>query len=37
MKNRLVLLLGEFESSEKELGAVLQEWSDAGLLDTVAW
>ena len=37
MKNRLVLLLGEFESSEKELGAVLQEWSDAGLLETVAW
>ena len=37
MSNRLVLLLGEFETSESELGAVLQEWSDAGLLATVAW
>ena len=37
MTNRLVLLLGEFDTSEKELAAVLQEWSDAGLLSTVAW
>ena len=37
MTNRLVLLLGEFETSEKELGVVLQEWSDAGLLATVGW
>ena len=37
MSNRLVLLLGEFETSEKELAAVLQEWSDAGLLATVGW
>ncbi|MEI6096606.1 MAG: hypothetical protein WCR08_14315, partial [Gammaproteobacteria bacterium] len=37
MSNRLVLLLGEFNNSEKELAAVLQEWSDAGLLATVAW
>ena len=37
MTNRLVLLLGEFETSEKELANVLQEWSDAGLLATVAW
>lgn len=37
MSNRLVLLLGEFETSEKELAEVLQEWSDAGLLATVGW
>ena len=37
MSNRLVLLLGEFETSEKELADVLQEWSDAGLLATVGW
>lgn len=37
MSNRLVLLLGEFNNSEKGLAAVLQEWSDAGLLATVAW
>ena len=37
MSNRLVLLLGEFETSEKELSSVLQEWSDAGLLATVGW
>lgn len=37
MSNRLVLLLGEFETSEKELSNVLQEWSDAGLLATVGW
>jgi len=37
MSNRLVLLLGEFETSEKELSDVLQEWSDAGLLATVGW
>jgi len=37
MTNRLVLLLGEFETSDSALGAILHEWSDAGLLSTVGW
>lgn len=37
MTNRLVLLLGEFESSELDLEVTLREWSSAGLLGTVAW
>ena len=37
MTSRVVLLLGEFENSDRELASVLHEWSDAGLLATVAW
>lgn len=37
MTNRLVLLIGDFEGTEKDLGSVLQEWSNAGLLGAVAW
>ena len=37
MSNRLVLLLGDFEHSDKDIANVLKEWSAAGLLGTVAW
>ncbi len=37
MTNRLTLLVGEFSTAEKDLGAVLTEWSAAGLLQSVGW
>ena len=37
MSKRLVVLLGEFKSSESDCRRILEEWSTAGLLDSVAW
>lgn len=37
MTNRLTLLLGEFSTTEEDLGSVLAEWSAAGLLQSVGW
>lgn len=37
MSNRLVLLLGDFEGSERKVADLLKEWSGAGILGTVAW
>jgi hypothetical protein len=37
MSNRLVLLIGDFAGSEREVASVLAEWSGAGLLGDVAW
>ena len=37
MTNRLVLLLGDFEHSDKDVALILNEWSGAGILGTVAW
>lgn len=37
MSQRLVLLLGDFAGSDQEIAKVLEEWSGAGLLGTVAW
>ena len=37
MGNRVVLLLGDFEGVDREIASVMHEWSDAGLLATVAW
>jgi len=37
VRNRLVLLIGDFSDSERESAALLAEWSSAGLLGTVAW
>jgi hypothetical protein len=37
MSKRLVILLGEFDSKELECRNILEEWSGAGLLDSVAW
>jgi hypothetical protein len=37
LSQRLVLLLGDFAGSDREVATVLQEWSGAGLLGTVAW
>lgn len=37
MSNRLVLLLGDFEGTEREVAELLCEWSNAGILGTVAW
>lgn len=37
MSNRLVLLLGDFEGSERKVADLLNEWSGAGILGTVAW
>lgn len=37
MTNRLVLLLGDFENSDKDIVLLLNEWSSAGILGTVAW
>jgi hypothetical protein len=35
--NRLVLLLGDFENSDKDIALLLNEWSSAGILGSVAW
>ena len=37
MTNRLVILLGDFENTDKEIALLLNEWSSAGILGTVAW
>ncbi|MFM9005080.1 MAG: hypothetical protein ACKOSR_06220, partial [Flavobacteriales bacterium] len=37
MKSRLVLLLGDFEHTDKDIASILGEWSSAGILGTVAW
>lgn len=37
MSKRLVLVVGDFQGAEAEVGSVLSEWTTAGLLDTVAW
>ena len=37
MTNRLVILLGDFENADKEIALLLNEWSSAGILGTVAW
>ena len=37
MTNRLVLLLGDFENSDKDIALLLNEWASAGILGTVAW
>jgi len=37
LSHRLVLLLGDFEHSDKNIANVLKEWSAAGILGTVAW
>lgn len=37
MSKRLVVLLGEFDSNEADCGRILEEWSSAGILDSVAW
>jgi len=37
VKHRLVLLLGDFEQTDKDIAALLKEWSSAGILGTVAW
>ncbi len=37
MSQRLVLLLGDFAGSDRDIATILGEWSSAGLLGTLAW
>lgn len=37
MTHRLLLLLGDFAESDADVAKILDEWSSAGLLGTVAW
>lgn len=37
MRDRLVLLIGDFSGSDSQCAARLAEWSSAGLLGTIAW
>ena len=37
MTNRLSLVIGDFEETDIEVASVLTQWSNAGILGTVAW